>query len=274
MTNIHLLCLTYSQTQVETKTSTRLAACASTHFKTITVTAASDQYFLGDTLDFSDKLPLHIASASRPSWIRMGLITWKFRLILQHLSTQIPPGDLLLYHDYDFEKYPQYLHNITDSCCDYLLSSYRDIDVGIFDEGFKPLSIDIPSGFVQFYEPVLPKYFQYRSGSWAGALLVRHSFQSVQFLQALNASCTYKHLLSMLTDTTCLRRGERFSGEQAVLSLLKLCAPSLFPDLRIASIHTRNRQIPFQKTNKALTTTRFYLSQLKQTARKLIQDGL
>ena len=273
MTNIHLLCLTYSQTEVETKTSTRLAACASTHFKTITVTAASDQYFLGDTLDFSDKLPLHIASASRPSWIRMGLITWKFRLILQHL-TQIPPGDLLLYHDYDFEKYPQYLSNISDSCCDYLLSSYHDIDVGIFDEGFKPLSIDIPSGLVQFYEPVLPKYFQYRSGSWAGALLVRHSFQSVQFLQALNASCNYKHLLSILTDTTSLRRSERFSGEQAVLSLLKLCAPSLFHRLRISSIHTQNRQIPFNKTTKAFTTIRFHLSQLKQTARKLIQDCL
>jgi len=115
------------------------------------------------------------------TWARIGFFMWKPILIWNVLnSDEVKPGDIVLYHDVDCDKYPQYILNCEE---------WRDLSSNILDD----LKCDI---FIPYGLPLLLKhdvkaylvrkylserYFE-KAGLWAGLIVMRKSEMLLQFL--------------------------------------------------------------------------------------------
>ena len=108
-----------------------------------------DKNFLPLVKDYTDYDSLNAARYSLPhnkEWAKVGFMMWKPRLIRVMLE-KINEGDILLFHDINFKKYPQYLSHMQE-WPDELASIHQAGEVILFRDSYKPLCIDCKSHLI------------------------------------------------------------------------------------------------------------------------------
>lgn len=147
-------------------------------------------------------------------WARIGNLLWKPRL-LSELSRDHLEGDIVMYHDVNLEKYPEYLRNV-DRWSSFVTKALRGRHVLLFRDRKTPLSFDVKP---ELTEALLPNCRPDElSNVWAGALAFRCSQEARSFLDEWKRLCEIKDYLS---PTTRARRDNHFywhTGEQAILA--------------------------------------------------------
>lgn len=177
------------------------------------------------------------------SWARMGLISWKPRMILDRLlNDDVSEGDLVYYHDSNAEKYPDYLHGIDKSRA-WLIRSMKDSDLLLFrDNRAKLISDTKPELWKKFFELEEAKHLHH---IWAGALAVRKSPEGIHFISHWDSMVTdIENILPISTGSTS-EGFEIHSPDQAILGCLWHSRNSLHPDLPARCVYLMDtRQIP------------------------------
>jgi hypothetical protein len=133
--------------------------------------------------DYSDWLEQHPdrdqLGKYNPVWPRMGFQMWK-PVLIRHLlnSAEVGMGDIVLWHDVNFRKYPAYILG-----CE----QWRDLSFDILDElrcdifmsrGL-PLKNDVKAWLIR---KVLGEDSFEESGLWNGLVVLRKSEMALQFV--------------------------------------------------------------------------------------------
>lgn len=268
---LHLLVATYDEDEYQRRILTEFTRQVSPSFSSVSAVTATASHYLGDTLDFTGYLPSKLAGSSQSGWVKRGLISWKLRLIYEHLTAHVPIGESVYYHDYNYIKYPAYLGNVGSESVAYLCQKLLRCDIILFDEGFKPLNLDVPSALIRQYQPLLPRFSFLCTGVWAGAMVIKHTNESREFLQQLISASQYSNMLTPLYAFDALEPGEYFSGEQSILSLLRLASSKLKSSYKIHLLHTRRRAVYSTALNQVYLSILFKASQLKFLSKTVIR---
>lgn len=117
------------------------------------------------------------------SWMKVGLMMWKPRLIFD-VVRNAKHGDIIIYHDLNFNKYQSYLSNFK------LIGSYyssifaRDnIDVVLCRDTVKKLSEDVKFYLInKYYGEKSDIYFNY-PGFWVGSCAFKKTKTTTDFLE-------------------------------------------------------------------------------------------
>lgn len=148
------------------------------------------------------------------SWAKMGLLRWKPRLIMDFLSsTDVSEGDIVLYHDADTEKYPDYLFGV-ERWAKWLRRRMRGLDVLCFDDNHAPLASDAKPELFDVI-PQIPSESRPHH-IWAGAIAVRKSPGGLEFVSRWFELCTFDNV-SPITKLPTPEGFVQNSVDQAVL---------------------------------------------------------
>lgn len=116
----------------------------------------------------------------KSSWSRLGFLMYKPYVIRRVLSSPLmEPGDVLLYHDVDYEAYPVYIRD-----CEQWKSLSFDILDSLKSDFFIPLGStlehDVKSYLVRKH---LGESFFKSRGVWAGIMIFRKTPLSSRFIE-------------------------------------------------------------------------------------------
>lgn len=172
--------------------------------------------------DYSSEIQTDPRFSSRtkwnPGWARMGLFAWKPRLILQACQSEsVQPGDLLLYHDSDCEKYPDYLHKV-GTWKRWLKSTLKEREILVFrDNRAKMVHDTKPEIWEKFFTQEealrLPHI-------WAGAFAIRIGERSMNFVKAWHELCADKENLFPFSRGDSDPTFSQHAPDQAILACL------------------------------------------------------
>ena len=220
-------------------------------------------------LDYSPFIKPHLSQYFYPTWLKLGLISWKISALLGELQ-HYKQGDWILYHDYNYQKYPVYLENFNVSPR-FICRVQGHADIALFTEGYKPIGIDLPAYHTTLYRS-LCTISNTACGLWSGALAIRNNQAARDFLMAWATMVSPHNLLSPLLDSSMVGSPQMIAPEQSMLSLLYYCHKKLFqgyiaPKL-IKTYHRRlpSNRISFLRYNLINTASRLKL-QLKYLSR-------
>lgn len=217
------------------------AAFKSCYCRVVRVGEEGDKY-QGDCLQFDEDSSEYLRRYSKRLWMSLGLITWKARLICERLK-EISENDILLYHDYDSERYSAYNSNLRLHS-----SRYRELiensDMVLFTEGYKPIGMDVSSYHVDLYRNIMVNTVLPKTGLWAGALLVRNNARTRAFMEGWISATRYELLIRPLRLDKEDGNMQAFSGEQSLLTMLYWSRISLESRTKIRLVKTKKRLIP------------------------------
>ena len=150
-------------------------------------------------------------------WARLGLQQWKPRLIAQLVEdSEIPEGDIVLYHDSDAVKYPEYLGNVS-LWAPWIAKQMKSADVLAFNDNNVPLTSDTK---IELIERVLGDTFDNRLRHvWSGAIAVRKSDAGREFARKWLDLSTIENLMPVTRDAERIHFHQH-SVDQATLSCL------------------------------------------------------
>lgn len=190
------------------------------------------------------------------SWYSTGWQVWK-PLALNLILKNQKDGDILFFHDINIIKYPFYKKNLllgNDSIIKFL-EKEKDKSIFLFYECYKPLYFDIK------YESIIKFNLNsnlYRSGIWAGSILLRNNKNSRKFIESWSKN-SQTDLISASEYEYCSKffnpRFVQHAPEQAVLNL---CLFNNFEKIKnnILILHTYKRKISFRKLSLFLNKIR------------------
>lgn len=116
-------------------------------------------------------------------WAKVGFLMWKPRFIYDSLNKYAKEGDIVVYHDLNFIKYPSYINNFNN--IEKLFKKYlsNNFDIILTRDTVKPLSEDVKSYLIEkingnnfYFNKNLP-------GFWAGACAFKKNKSSLIFLK-------------------------------------------------------------------------------------------
>jgi hypothetical protein len=152
-----------------------------------------------------------------PGWARIGFLAWKPYVLARELSRDdLVEGDIVMYHDVDVRKYPDYRAHV---------EHWRSVSLAILDElgtdvfapvGL-PMGIDVKAFLVEKY---LDRSYRQVRGVWAGLVVVRKSAMSIEFVEAWGRMCADLDDIAPLPNPHPYPEAAWHSGDQAVLSVL------------------------------------------------------
>lgn len=116
-----------------------------------------------------------------PSWAALNFFLWKPALISHMMTTSslIKEGDILLYHDIDFAKYPEYLNGIS-TWQKWITRKLDCADILVFDDNHSTLRCDVKREVIDRY---LNTSYLDKPHLWAGAIAFRKSAASLSFIE-------------------------------------------------------------------------------------------
>ena len=207
------------------------------------------RHITGNTSDESqrilDYLPFISPQLSQyfyPTWLKLGLISWKIFALLDELP-RYNQGDWILYHDYNYLKYPVYLDNFNTSPR-FISSVQGHADIALFTEGYKPIGTDISKYHITMYRS-LCCISNSVCGLWSGALAIRNNQAARDFLMSWATMVAPHNLLLPLLDHSMVGSPQMIAPEQSMLSLLYYCHKKLFKGYIAPKLITTNhRKIP------------------------------
>lgn len=151
-------------------------------------------------------------------WAKVGFQMWK-PFLLQHvlLADEINEGDVVLYHDINFHKYPSYVLHLDQwrSLSGRILDDLG-CDIFIPSSGEK-LKKDVKAYLVRKY--LGEAYFE-ETGLWVGLIVMRKSKQSLRFLHEWAAMSEQLDNISFLPNPDSHPEFIWHSPEQAVAAVL------------------------------------------------------
>lgn len=152
-------------------------------------------------------------------WARVGFSRWKALLIRDYLARDtVRMGDIVLYHDVNCVKYPQYLEGIAEwrSLCVEILDT---LGCDVFAPAGLPLFWDVKASLIRRY---LRDVDRYERGVWSGLLVIRKSPQSLAFVDEWQRMCADLDNSSPLPNPNPDRHVIWHSVDQSVLGVLAL----------------------------------------------------
>lgn len=240
-----------------------LIARASCHFSSVVaVTPRSlieaDDSWREEFQDYSEQIRNHPGYSPElrvnTSWARMGLLRWKPRLIMDFLTgIDVKEGDIVLYHDADTEKYPDYLFGV-ERWAKWLRRRMEGLDVLCFDDNHAPLASDAKPELFDVI-PQTPSLSRPHH-IWAGAIAVRKSPGGQDFVSRWFELCTFDNV-SPITKQPTPEGFVQNSVDQAVLGSfwysLELSRSEIRRDVQYLY---RSRKIPPPGRLKRLVASR------------------
>lgn len=114
------------------------------------------------------------------AWVRMGFQMWK-PFLMRHLlnGAQVEMGDVVLYHDVNFRKYPAYLLGC-EQWRDLSFNILDDLQCDIFMSRGQPLKRDVKAWLIR---KVLGDDSFEESGLWNGLIVLRKSEVALRFVE-------------------------------------------------------------------------------------------
>lgn len=198
-------------------------------------------------LDYSPFISRELSQYFYPTWLKLGLISWKIFALLSELQ-HYKQDDWILYHDYNYLKYPVYLHNYNVNPL-FIRRVQGNADIALFTEGYKPIGIDTSSYHTSLYCS-LCSISKNACGLWSGALAIRNNQVARDFLMAWATMVAPHNLLSPLLDHSMVGSPQMIAPEQSMLSLLYYCHKKLFQGCPAPKlICTYKRRVPANRTN-------------------------
>lgn len=213
----------------------RFRECVTPHFQSVqTVTPRLlESYYPAKNLlwaDFraqldsvADQFPSY---RFNPTWAAVGFLAWKV-LAIQHAlrSPQVRPGELLLYQDMDYIRYPSLTRNLRMKV-PWLEETIGAKDALFFSDYIRPLGHDIRPDLLSnvrlsMRQRLIPMPI------WAGAMVLRKSETVCDFLAVWEETCSWENL-QPFSDAPKPQLFRWHSGEQSVLNLLSLEKRTIF----------------------------------------------
>jgi hypothetical protein len=150
-------------------------------------------------------------------WARVGFQRWK-SLIIRHVLERddLQPGDLVLYHDVNWMRYPQYLVGIPEwrRLCSAILDA---LGCDVFAPAGLHMYRDVKASLIRRY---LPDADKFQWGVWTGLVVLRKSPQSLAFAREWAEMCADLDNSSPLPDPAPHRHIIHHSVDQSVLGVL------------------------------------------------------
>lgn len=177
-----------------------------------------------------------------PGWARMGLFAWKPRLILQACQSEsVQPGDILLYHDSDCEKYPDYLHGVS-TWRRWLKSNLREREILVFRDNRAKMIHDTK-------REIWERFFSQEQALqlphiWAGAFAIKIGEKSLNFVKAWRELCADKENLFPFSRGDSDPTFSQHAPDQAILTCLWHHTKELDPSLGSEIFLHNSRRIP------------------------------
>lgn len=173
-----------------------------------------------DYSEWLERHPLRYQLKRRnPGWEKMGFMAWKPFLLSALLHDDaILPGDVILYHDVNFKKYPAYSRTPAE---------WRAVSLRILDElgcdVFCPEAVRLESDAKAFLvRRYLHESAGLERGVWAGLLVCRKSSQSIEFIDEWKMMCDDLDNLSPLPNPKPYAGAHWHAQEQSVFGVLAL----------------------------------------------------
>ncbi len=176
-------------------------------------------------------------------WARLGLFSWKPRLILHRLlSSDVASEDIVLYHDSDCSKYPEYLRGIP-RWGPWLRRIMKGFDVLVFRDNRARLVSDTkPELWEQFFREVDVRDLKHL---WAGAVAVRKTAAGVGFIRKWDTLAKDFGNLSPITRAAGETGFAQHAPDQAILTCLRHCRREWPEGFRLREVYLRGlRTIP------------------------------
>lgn len=152
------------------------------------------------------------------NWARMGFQLWKPRLILETLlDASIDVGDIVLYHDANVSKYPEYKRGVLNAP-KWLEKTMRRHDIIFFRDNRSRLVSDVKKEVLDEFLPGIDA--EGLKHVWAGAIALKKSQVSINFVREWLQLCEQPRLLGPITHFQHVPGFVRHSHEQALLSVL------------------------------------------------------
>lgn len=152
-----------------------------------------------------------------PVWARAGFLMWKPHLLeLVVGSKDIAEGDVVLYHDVNFHKYPVYVNDCAQwrsLSCELL----GELKADIFVPRGNRLKRDVKSFLIQKY--LGDRGFDL-AGVWAGLILMRKSRDLLEFLREWKEMSSQLDNISPLPDDEPHRDFVWHSVDQSTMGVL------------------------------------------------------
>lgn len=218
-------------------------------------------------LNYYPYVPDSISRYFYPLWLRLGLLSWKIFALIEELQ-RYELNSWILYHDYNYLKYPVYLHNIRINPL-FLSLTQADADIALFTEGYKPLCIDVSHYHFLLYSS-LASVSNYSTGLWSGALAFRNNQRTREFLQAWATMISPTNFLVPLLSPGSIGDIQMVAPEQSMLTMLYHSYRQLAPNAAQPKlIYTRARKMPSNKLVLFMYFAKHYLSFLKTLISKV-----
>jgi len=197
------------------------------HFASVTAFSprkliASDPSWADTLRDRTDEVLSHPGFNDsirfNPSWLKIGFHAWKPRLLADLAKPGLyDSGDIVLFHDANWAKYPDYLRKLR-SQPRWLEKKMKTKDLVLFNDNSAPIESDTKIEVLERFFPFggylgLPHV-------WAGALAFRVDSEATDFLSAWWAASEDTSLLTPITRAPEAPGFLWNSGEQALLSAL------------------------------------------------------
>ncbi len=112
-------------------------------------------------------------------WTNIGFLGWKPQFIQHFLnSEEVETGDVVLYHDVDFLRHPNYVLSC-EQWRDLSLNILNELGCDIFIPCGLRLKHDVKAYLIRKY---LGDHFYDKRGLWGGLIVMKKSRMAVQFL--------------------------------------------------------------------------------------------
>lgn len=152
-----------------------------------------------------------------PRWAVVGFQRWKPFIVRRQLeSADMAMGDILLYHDVNCIKYPQYLTGCSEwrGLCQSVLAANQS---DVFVPAGLPLHRDVKAMLVRRY---LGNAYRYHLGVWNGLMVIRKSDTTLDLVREWDDMCSDLSNISPLPNPSPYRSTIWHSVDQSVLGVL------------------------------------------------------
>ena len=105
------------------------------------------------------------------TWSDLGGNLWKPRLLMELCSLDFGmPGDLVVYHDLNIEKYPAYANNLSSEALAVMEHRLGTNQILLFRDSYDPMLVDTKRSVLR---ELVPRIRWLRSHIWAGCIAFR-----------------------------------------------------------------------------------------------------
>lgn len=202
---------------------------------------ASWEPLLADYRDWVESRPDYFPGLPwNPSWAANGFLAWKPRLILERLrDDDVSDGDIVVYHDSNVTKYPQYLEGAR-RWSSYQRRRMHGRSVLLFIDGVSDLRQDVKHELLSEFLDDLPQRFV--PSVWAGCLAVRRDDEGIRFVSEWADLSSDLRRVSPVTAPPFDPRFIWNTGEQATLDVLWHSRIAAGDDRAIRTTNLRGRR--------------------------------